>query len=135
MPAVAQSTEWETPQAVFDQLNSEFQFTLDPCATPANAKCARFFTAAEDGLKQRWGGAVFCNPPYGPALRHWMRKAFEESQLGAIVVCLVPSRTDTRWWHDYVEGKAEVRFLRGRLYYGAGTGRAPFPSCVVVFRP
>ena len=128
------SDEWETPMKVFDPLNEEFGFTLDPCATPENAKCERFFTIEDDGLSRRWDGVVFCNPPYGRQIKWWVRKALESSQAGALVVMLIPARTDTSYWHDYIFGKAEVRFLRGRIHF-SDKGPAPFPSAVVVFRP
>lgn len=131
----AQTHEWPTPQWLYDALDREFGFTLDPCCTSDNAKCKRFFTAADNGLKQDWGTEmVFMNPPYGVTIGAWMRKAFESARAGATVVCLVPARTDTRWWHDYAM-KGEVRFLRGRLYFGDGEGRAPFPNALVIFRP
>lgn len=128
------SDEWPTPRTFFNQLAEEFgPFDLDPCATPENAKCRRFFTRHEDGLSKSWAPArVYMNPPYGRAIGLWMRKAWEESQRGAFVVCLVPARTDTAWWHDYA-AKGQVRFLRGRLKFDGGTSCAPFPSAVVVF--
>lgn len=131
----SRSSDWATPQAFFDDLDAEFQFTLDPCASKDNAKCHMFYTEMEDGLSRSWAGErVFMNPPYGRQIGKWIAKAYSESQRGATVVCLVPSRTDTRWWHDYCM-KGEVRFIRGRLYFGDGIGRAPFPSAVVIFRP
>lgn len=136
-PAVhfsSQTVEWSTPQDVFDGLDAEFGFDLDPCATAENAKCERYFTRQEDGLAQTWTGRVFCNPPYGRTLGAWMRKAWEASQSTAeLVVLLIPARTDTRWWHEYVEGR-EARFLPGRLRFGDAQASAPFPSVVVVFR-
>lgn len=127
------SDEWETPQALFDELSWIFGgFTLEPCATKANAKCGRFFTRAENGLSQRWDGKVFVNPPYGRAIGSWVRKAYEESLDGALVVCLLPARTDTRWWQDYAR-RGHVRFLRGRLKFGQARHAAPFPSAVVTF--
>lgn len=128
------SVEWSTPQGVFDELDSEFHFTLDPCSTHENAKCAKHFTIAEDGLRQRWAPErVFMNPPYGREIGRWVAKAHAEWLAGALVVCLIPSRTDTSYWHDYVMRATEIRFLRGRLYFGEGGSPAPFPSCVVVF--
>jgi site-specific DNA-methyltransferase (adenine-specific) len=122
--------EWATPQSTFDELNEEFHFTLDPCATKENAKCKKFFTAEDDGLSKSWGGErVFMNPPYGREIGRWVQKA---SQTGG-VVCLLPARTDTRWFHDYIYGKAEVRFIRGRLKFNDGKNSAPFPSMIVVF--
>jgi site-specific DNA-methyltransferase (adenine-specific) len=127
--------EWSTPQWLFDSLDREFGFTLDPCATAENAKCRRFFTAADDGLAQDWSGdVVFMNPPYGAVIGRWMQKAFEEAQAGATVVCLVPARTDTGWWHRYAM-RGEIRLLRGRLKFGNARHAAPFPSAIVVFRP
>ncbi len=130
----SKTDEWATPQEVFDRLNEEFHFTLDPCATAENAKCARFFTRAQDGLQQPWVGVVFMNPPYGREIGKWVRKAFESSLEGATVVCLLPARTDTTWFHDYCL-RGEVRFIRGRLKFGGAKVNAPFPSMVVVFRP
>jgi phage N-6-adenine-methyltransferase len=127
---------WATPQDFFDQLNEEFHFTLDPCATPENAKCAKYYTIEEDGLKQDWGGeVVFCNPPYGKVLKSWVKKCYEESQKpNTTVVMLIPARTDTSYFHDYIYHNAkEIRFLRGRLKFGDSKNPAPFPSMVVVF--
>lgn len=131
--------EWATPRDLFDEYDAEFGFVTDVCAVPENAKCRRYFTPEQDGLAQEWTGACWMNPPYGRGIGAWIRKAWESAQAGATVVCLIPSRTDTTWWHEYVM-RGEVRFLRGRIYfeptYGGGTGdRAPFPSAVVVFRP
>lgn len=128
------SEDWATPQDFFDYLNLQFGFTLDVCASAENAKCNRFFTEADDGLAQDWGDAVcWMNPPYGRTIGRWMKKAHESSLKGATVVCLVPARTDTAWWHDYAI-RGEVRFLRGRLKFGNSKANAPFPSAVVVFR-
>ncbi len=130
------TNEWETPQEFFDKLNEEFNFTLDPCATPKNAKCKKFYTIKEDGLKQNWQGeTVFCNPPYGRAIKDWVRKCYEESKKpNTIVVMLIPARTDTSYFHDYIYHKAkEIRFVRGRLKFGNSKNSAPFPSMVVVF--
>jgi phage N-6-adenine-methyltransferase len=125
--------EWATPQVLFDQLTWVYgNFTLDPCATADNAKCKRFFTRKEDGLLQPWSGKVFVNPPYGREIGRWMRKAYEESLGGAFVVCLVPARTDTRWWQDYAK-RGHVYFLRGRLRFGNARNTAPFPSAIVTF--
>ena len=125
--------QWATPQRVFDLLNAEFGFELDVCALPGNAKCRRYFTPKVDGLKQDWKGKCWMNPPYGRAIGNWMRKAYESSLQGATVVCLVPARTDTAWWHDYAT-KGEIRFVRGRLRFGTATSAAPFPSAVVIFQ-
>jgi phage N-6-adenine-methyltransferase len=133
--------EWETPQDFFDRLDAEFGFVLDVCATAKNAKCHFFYTPNADGLSRDWHydighrGAVWMNPPYGREIGKWVRKAYEESRRGATVVCLLPSRTDTKWWHTYVEGKAEVRFIKGRLKFGGSKNSAPFPSVAVIYRP
>ena len=128
--------EWATPQAFFDDLNEEFHFTLDPCALPSNAKCAKYYTPTDNGLLQDWGGErVFCNPPYGRTIYDWVRKCSEEaSKPNTTVVALIHARTDTRWFHDFIYHKArEIRFVKGRLKFGNGKGAAPFPSMVVIF--
>ena len=131
----SQTDDWATPQATFDALNAEFHFSLDPCASDSNHKCARYFTVERNGLEQNWGTeVVFMNPPYGRTIGQWMKKAYESSQAGATVVALIPSRTGTKWWHEYAI-KGEVRFLQGRLRFGAAVSSAPFDSAVVVFRP
>lgn len=124
---------WETPQSIFDQLHAEFNFEWDVCAIPENAKCSHYFTPKQNGLLQDWRGSCWMNPPYGRVISQWMRKAYESSQQGATVVCLVPERTDTTWWHTYAI-KGEIRFLRGRLKFGGQRNSAPFPSAVVIFR-
>ena len=133
----SRSEEWPTPQRFFDKLNEEFNFTLDPCATSENKKCPVYFSKEQDGLLQDWGKHhVFCNPPYGRDMRAWARKCYEASKEGALVVMLAHSRTDTRWFHDSVYGKAdEIRFVKGRLKFGDGNQSAPFPSLVAVFNP
>lgn len=131
---------WCTPQDFFDDLNREFHFVLDAAATAKTAKCPMYFTPETDGLSQSWnhGGAVFCNPPYGREIRKWVKKAYEESKQGGTVVLLIPARTDTSYFHDYIYGKAEIRFIRGRLRFTDEDGRpadpAPFPSMIVVMR-
>lgn len=124
---------WATPQEFFDKYNAVYGFTLDVCANADNAKCANFFTIVDDGLAQEWAGVVWMNPPYGRTIKEWMRKAYESSLKGCTVVCLVPSRTDTAWWHDYAV-KGDIEFIRGRLKFGGHKNSAPFPSAVVVFR-
>lgn len=134
----SKTNEWATPQAFFDELNKEFDFTLDPCATPENAKCARFFTKEIDGLAQSWRGeTVFCNPPYGRDLSKWVAKAHAEVVAGGgtTVVMLIPARTDTAYFHDYIYQKHAIRFIRGRLHFNESKSAAPFPSMVVVMRP
>lgn len=124
--------EWSTPQDFFDRLDWKYHFTLDAAATPENAKCARFFTAEDDGLSKNWGGQiVFCNPPYGREIGRWVRKGYEEAK-AAVVVMLLPARTDTRWFHDYCM-KGKITFLRGRLKFGGAKDAAPFPSMLVEF--
>lgn len=123
-----------TPQAFFDKLDAEFHFTLDVCATSENAKCGRYYTEQDDGLAQQWSGTVWMNPPYGRAIRRWMEKANEAARAGATVVCLVPARTETNWWHECAI-MHEIRFVRGRLKFGGAKHNAPFPSAVVVMRP
>lgn len=127
---------WETPQDFFDKLNEEFHFTLDVCAIPENAKCENFYTPEIDGLKQPWKGVVWCNPPYGRQIGSWVRRALFASVAGNTVVMLLPTRTDTRWFHEYIYGRknVEIRFIRGRLKFGGSKNSAPFPSMVVVFR-
>ena len=122
-----------TPQEFFNKLNDEFNFTVDVCATPENAKCEIFYTKEDDGLSQNWSGNVWLNPPYGREIGLWMAKASEAAKAGATVVCLVPARTDTAWWHEHVI-KHEVRFIKGRLKFGNAKNNAPFPSAVVVMR-
>jgi phage N-6-adenine-methyltransferase len=129
---------WGTPQKLFDELNTEFGFTLDACADEVNFKVSNYYTKEQDSLKQDWEGIVWCNPPYSRALKLWMAKVVEAWETGATVVCLVPARTDTGWWHDYAMKATEIRFLRGRLRFdrpGMKLDNAPFPSAVLVFKP
>lgn len=129
----SETDRWATPQDFFDKVAERYPFTLDVCALESNAKCARFFSPEDDGLAQDWDGEVcWMNPPYGRQIGVWMAKAVEEWQRGAVVVCLVPARTDTRWWHDYAM-RGEVTFIRGRLKFGGAKNSAPFPSALVVF--
>lgn len=121
---------WETPKWLFDELDKEFHFDLDVCAIPENAKCEQYFTPETDGLSQEWNGTVWCNPPYGREIGKWVKKA---AQSNCTVVMLLPARTDTKWFHDYIYRKAEIRFLKGRLKFGGSQNSAPFPSMVVVF--
>jgi phage N-6-adenine-methyltransferase len=123
---------WSTPQEFFDRQNAIYNFELDVCATKDNAKCDRYFTEADDGLSQEWVGTCWMNPPYGREIGKWMRKAYESSQSGATVVCLVPARTDTAWWHDFATN-GQIEFIRGRLKFGGSKNSAPFPSAIVVF--
>ena len=135
------TNEWHTPQDLFDSLNKQFRFTLDPCSNDTNAKCEKHYTQADDGLSKSWAGeTVFMNPPYGREIGKWVEKAYRESlQSGTVVVCLIPARTDTKYWHDYVMKAHYVHLVKGRVKFGGGlktnahTPGAPFPSAVVVF--
>lgn len=131
----SQTDLWATPQDFFDKLDKEFHFTLDPCATPENAKCNLYFTIENNGLEQDWSGEiVFVNPPYGREIGKWVKKSYEEGiRQNTKVVMLLPARTDTRWFHDYIYGKAKIRFIKGRLKFGCSKNSAPFPSMVVIF--
>lgn len=125
---------WETPQDFYDLLNNEFNFELDVCAIKENAKCDRYFSPEDDGLTQEWSGTCWMNPPYGRKITgQWIRKAYEEAQKpNTTVVCLIPSRTDTKYWHEFCM-KGEIRFVKGRLKFGDAKESAPFPSAVVIF--
>lgn len=124
--------EWATPDWLFRELDDEFEFTLDPCSSDENAKCEKHYTKVDDGLSKSWDGErVFCNPPYGRQVGRWVKKAAESN---AITVMLLPARTDTAWFHDYIYRHAEIRFIKGRIKFGGGIGNAPFPSMIVVFR-
>lgn len=131
----AESDEWATPQEIFDSLNAEFHFTLDAAATADNHKCERYYTAEQDGLKQSWGGErVFLNPPYSQIAK-WVEKAYREgTKDNTVVVMLIPSRTDTRYFHNYILHRSEIRFIKGRLHFNDSKNNAPFPSMVVIFR-
>lgn len=133
----SKTDQWATPQAFFDELNEEFSFTLDPCADEFNHKCEKYFTKEQDGLVQDWGGeTVFCNPPYGREIPLWVKKCYDEVRSGgcSVAVMLIPARTDTRWFHEYIYGKAEIRFIKGRLKFGESANSAPFPSMLCVFK-
>jgi len=132
--------DWETPRSLFDRLSAEFGgFGLDVCASEQNAKCERFYTVKEDGLNQDWRGMCWMNPPYGRTIGAWVKKASESAKGGSTVVCLLPARTDTAWWHEHImradSAASEVRFIRGRLKFGKALNSAPFPSCIVIFEP
>ena len=117
-------SNWKTPKVLYQALDAEFGFDFDPC--PVNPK--------ENGLEVEWGQINYVNPPYGRKIGKWIAKGYEESQKGKIVVFLIPSRTDTKWWHDYIMKATEIRFIKGRLYFDDGEGRAPFPSCLAIFK-
>ena len=125
---------WETPLELFTKLDAEFGFTVDVCANPDNAKCSNYFTPQIDGLKQDWHGVCWMNPPYGKQIKKWVQKAYISSLFGSTIVCLIPARTDTYWWHTYVRRANEVRFIRGRLKFGGSKNSAPFPSAIAIFR-
>lgn len=129
------SDEWATPDDVFQELDKEFSFNLDPCATKDNHKCDKYYTMSENGLSQSWGGyRVFCNPPYSK-IGLWVEKAYREAQKdNTIVVLLIPARTDTRYFHRYIYHRSEVRFIKGRLKFNKSKNSAPFPSMIVIFR-
>ena len=117
------SIHWATPKALYQALDAEFQFNDDPCQ----------LKPTDDGLSREWGSSTYCNPPYGKEIGKWIAKALEESRKGKTIVCLIPSRTDTRWWHDYVMKAQEIRFLRGRLKFSGHSNSAPSPSAIVIF--
>ena len=128
---------WETPPSLFNILDMEFNFTLDPCCTKQTAKCKKFFTKEEDGLIQDWSrDIVFVNPPYGREIGKWVEKSYNEAKKGAKVVMLIPSRTDTKWFHDFIYNKAEIRFLKGRIRFLQNKkelNAAPFPTMLIIF--
>jgi len=129
----SQSSDWETPHDLFKRLDNQYHFTLDVCASKRNRKCNHYYSPKVDALKQPWVGVCWMNPPYGRQIKHWIKKAYETSLDGATVVCLLPSRTDTAWFHDYcVKGK--ITFLRGRLKFVGAENAAPFPSMLVEFK-
>jgi phage N-6-adenine-methyltransferase len=135
------SENWATPRGLAKQLVEEFGIELDVCATAENAVVPRFFSKEDNGLLQEWTGSVWMNPPYGRGMGHWIKKASDSAKAGATVVCLIPSRTDTKLWHDYIEPirrgerNGEIRFVKGRLKFGESKNSAPFPSAIIVFKP
>lgn len=137
---MSKSNEWETPHELFNELDDEFCFTLDPCSTDLNAKCARHYTAEDDGLTKSWTNErVFCNPPYGRDIAEWVKKCHESVSDGGaeVVVALIPARTDTRYFHEHIYHKAEIRFIRGRVKFerrGVAGQSAPFPSMICIWR-
>jgi phage N-6-adenine-methyltransferase len=127
--------DWETPFDLFNQFNMEFNFDLDVCASHDNAKCKNYFTKEINGLQQDWLGTCWMNPPYGRDINLWIEKAFLESNkhIDTTVVCLLPARTDTKVWHEFIFPHAEVRFIKGRINFVGGKHTAPFPSALVIF--
>ena len=132
----SKTDNWATPPDFFRELDKEFHFDLDPAADDTNHKCDKYFTVVEDGLSQEWGGHnVFCNPPYGREIGKWVEKAYQTNkESGDLVVMLLPARTDTKWFHDFIYKKAEIRFVKGRLKFGGSKSGAPFPSMVVIYK-
>ena len=125
----------ETPKYLFDRISSIFNLSLDACALPENAKCESYYTPKDDGLSKPWRGGVWCNPPYGREISSWVKKAYEESQkeYNNFVLMLLPARTDTKWWWDWVQGKATLFFIKGRVKFGDHNVGAPFPSVLVLY--
>lgn len=129
----SKTDQWSTPKDFFKTLNDEFDFTLDPCADELNHKCEKYYTKEQNGLIQSWKGErVFCNPPYGSTLKDWVKKCAESD--AELVVMLIPARTDTKYFHEYIYNKSEIRFIKGRLKFGNSKNSAPFPSMLVIFR-
>lgn len=131
----SKNQSWETPKEIFEELNKDFSFTLDPCCTDKTAKCTKYYTEKEDGLKQDWSkDIVFVNPPYGKDISKWILKCYEESLRGATIVLLIPSRTDTKYQHNIIfEYSKVICFIQGRLKFGNSKNSAPFPSQLVIF--
>ena len=129
----SEKDDWETPQWLFDELDKEFGFNLDVAANCHNAKCQNYYDIESDGLIQPWKGVCWCNPPYGRNVGKWVMKAHMAAMRGITTVMLLPARTDTRYFHDYIYGRYEIRFLKGRLKFEGAKNTAPFPSMIVVF--
>jgi len=125
--------QWATPQYLFDKLDEEFGFELDVCADETNHKVPRYYDKEANGLEQPWKGVCWMNPPYGRTIGDWVKKAYESSRGGAVVVYLLPARTDTKWWRDYVMRASELRFISGRVKFGDSDTGAPFPSVIAIF--
>ena len=127
--------EWATPKLFFQELDNKYHFTLDPCATKENHKCDKYYTKEDNGLEKSWGGEiVYVNPPYGREISKWVEKAYMENKKGAFIVMLLPARTDTRWFHNYIYKKHEIEFIKGRIKFNDGKQAAPFPSMLVIMR-
>jgi len=131
----ANSIEYETPDGIFEPLALEFGITLDVAATSKNAKCKKYFTMEDDGLKQEWTGVCWMNPPFGKVMKKWVIKAYEEYKRGNTIICLLPARTNTNWWHDYVIPNAEVRFIRGEVKFKGFERGLWMPMAIVIFKP
>ena len=128
------SGEWSTPQDLFDELNKEFHFVIDVCSSDINAKCKKHFTKENSCFQSNWESPAFMNPPYGREIGNFIAKARDEQDKGITIVALLPARTDTKWFHNYILGKQEIRFIEGRLKFGGSKNSAPFPSMIVIFR-
>lgn len=131
----SKNMEWETPHDLYDRLNEEFAFTCDVAVSHCNHKHQHYFTAEIDGLRQPWQGVCWCNPPYGRNIGKWLKKAHVEAQNGVTTVMLIPARTDTKWFHEYIYGRYKIRFIKGRLKFNGSKDGAPFPSMIVIFAP
>ena len=129
----SQTDLWATPQDFYDELDEEFHFEIDVCANKENAKCTKFYTKEDDGLSKTWEGVCWMNPPYGRVIGKWVQKAYESARNGVVVVGLLPARTDTKWFHEYIYNKAQIRFIKGRLKFGRSKNCAPFPNMVVIW--
>ena len=133
--------EHTTPRSLFDPLNEQYKFTLDVASTAENALCPTFYTEEEDGLVLPWTGRVWCNPPYGRGIGDWVKKGYE-TESAEVVVMLLPARTDTKWFHQYIWYTSwnapyhgvKLQFLKGRLKFSNAKNSAPFPSMLVVFK-
>jgi len=128
-------SDWRTPTQIIEAIRTEFPFTLEAAASMENTAGRRYFDIENDALSQTWNGVVWCNPPYGRRVDRWLIKGAESADAGAVVVFLLPARTDTAWFHEIVLPRAEVRFLRGRLKFGGAKHSAPFPSMLAIFHP
>jgi len=129
----SKSHEWETPQDLFDHYNNIFNFQLDVCATFDNKKCAYYYDKSDNGLEQDWNKRNWMNPPYGSEIKEWVKKAYEESIKGNLTVCLLPARTDTKWWQSFVMKADHILFIKGRLRFSSKKDSAPFPSAIAIF--
>jgi site-specific DNA-methyltransferase (adenine-specific) len=127
--------EWATPQLFYEELNKKYNFNLDPCSTDNNHKCKKYFTKKDNGLLQSWSGyRVYCNPPYGREIGKWVEKAYNENKNGTFIVMLLPARTDTKWFHNFIYKQHKIEFIKGRLKFNDGKNSAPFPSMIVIMK-
>lgn len=132
----SKTDNWATPQAFFDKLNDKYNFTLDVCADMSNRKCELYYSISDNGLEQDWSNnVVWCNPPYGKYIKFWIEKAANEAENETKIVMLLPARTDTRYFHDFIYNnpRAKIEFIKGRLKFGDSKNSAPFPSMIVIF--